>query len=383
MLRIAADHAMPYITDACTAYGEVLPFSPASPDSIRKALAKADALLCRSTLHVNEELLRGTPVRFVATATSGIDHIDTEYLTAQGIGFASAKGCNAQSVAEYVFFAILDLVGYDPALFRQQSLGVIGLGEVGSRVTHLARKFGMTVLCNDPPLQEATRSPQFVSLEAALNADIVTLHVPLTSAGPHPTLHLLHAGNLAHVKKGALLINTSRGEVVDMDAVATARQNGVLSLLVLDVFPGEPELHLRDIEVADLATPHIAGHSHDGKVRGTIMAANALCEFLRLPASLREEEYLSGSENRTLSVPEESVPARQLGAVLRQIYDVHVDDTSMRRLLSEAPETRTELFQELRRSYRIRRECACHVIPAHGLHPSTRSTLQTLGVTLS
>ncbi|MCK5572585.1 MAG: 4-phosphoerythronate dehydrogenase, partial [Bacteroidetes bacterium] len=219
-MLIVADAKNALVNSAFQGLGDVRTLP--TQEITRQALADAEVVIVRSETKINADLLEGTNVRFVATATIGTDHVDLEYLKAREIGFANAPGSNVNSVAEYIVAALLVLAREGRCSLEQSSIAIIGVGNVGSRVERIARGLGMKVLLNDPPLAESTGDPKYVPLEAVIDADIVSLHVPLTTGGRHPTYHFLGAERLESMKKGALLMNTSRGGVAETSALKSA-----------------------------------------------------------------------------------------------------------------------------------------------------------------
>ena len=244
-MKIVADENIPYAREAFSHFGDVT----LVPGRNIPPLGDTDALVVRSITKVNESLLSGTSVKFVGTATIGIDHIDREYLRENGIGFASAPGSNSNSVAEYVTAALLEYAAERKMELAGKSIAVIGVGNVGSKVVRKCGAMGMTVLKNDPPLKDATGDQSFLPLKDVLGADFVTLHVPLTREGEYPTFHM--AGSDFFSGMNSVLLNTSRGRVVDERALSTALGKNVASA-ILDVWEHEP-----DVDHALAETPKI------------------------------------------------------------------------------------------------------------------------------
>ena len=350
MLRIVADANIPYLADAFGALGEVVtrPARELTRDNVRDA----DLLLVRSTVRVNEELLAGSRVRFVATATIGIDHLDTAFLDGAGIRWASAPGSNADSVVQW-FAAAMARV---PDVARRQ-LGIVGVGNVGSRLERLFRALDVKapLLCDPPRARRAGPPPKdggaegpvsgsgaFVTLDEILaRCDLVTLHVPLTRSGADATFHLVDARRL---RKDAVLINACRGEVLD-----TASALAVDNTLLLDVFEGEPAPDPRLVARAAVATPHIAGHSLDGKANGTKMIYDAACAFLGVTPTWTPRESLPPPPGAiVIDRRDDGVPAA-LEAVAAG-YDVAADDAAMRAFADGAT------FRKYRERYPERRE---------------------------
>ncbi|MEL6444887.1 MAG: 4-phosphoerythronate dehydrogenase [Bacteroidota bacterium] len=373
-LRLLADANIPFLHRAFDRYGavEVRPGSEILPGT----LAETDILLVRSVTRVDAGLIAGTPVRFVGTATAGTDHIDTGWLASQGIAFASAPGSNAQSVVEYVLAALLmmhrgsSLVG----TLSGKTVGVIGCGQVGGRLMERLPHLGCHVLACDPPLAqaaEASREPHdFVPLDRVLDeADIVTLHTPLTRTGPHPTYHLIGERELERLAgRNVLLVNAARGAVVDNRALLDALECETLGGAVLDVWENEPTPDPDLVRLVDIGTPHIAGYAYDGKVAGTAMLEQALDAWLRaqsgevarvsegVPAKWDAEEALVPSEPLRINATEHATDDDAwLGALVLQAYDLRADDARFRNLLDLPTAEHAARFRELRKTYPQRR----------------------------
>lgn len=335
-------------------------------------VAAADVLLVRSVTPVGPELLRGTTLQFVGSATIGTDHIDRAYLRAQGIPFAHAPGSNADSVADYVVAAVLGLARRRGVPLRERTVGIVGCGNIGGRLARRLPALGMDVLRNDPPRARAAEADGeahlFVPLDTVLGAaDVVTLHVPLKESGPDPTHHLADAAFLDRLGDRAWLLNTSRGAVVDGEALLAARRQGAVGAAVLDVWENEPSPAPALIEAADLATPHIAGYAYDGKVRGTEMLYEALCEALGAEAMWTGTDAIRPASADTLRcrAPDPRLSTEEWRFELaRQPYDPAVDDASLRDLVELGPDARGEAFAQLRADYRQRREMQQHTVPA-------------------
>lgn len=244
-------------------------------------LAEADALIVRSVTRVNASLLAGTKIQFVGTATSGADHIDVNDLASRGIAFADAAGCNSRTVAEYVLAALLLLAKRGGLDWAGKVMGVIGVGRIGSIVAEWGQSLGMRVLRCDPPLERKGIGGPYVSAgQLAAEADVISLHVPLVRGGPDATLELINEAFLSRIKKGALLINTSRGEVADEAAMLAAVTSGRVGAAVMDVWRGEPRVDPRWAQAVSIATPHIAGYSSEARQRAALMIRRRLADFL-------------------------------------------------------------------------------------------------------
>ncbi len=354
-MKILADENIPFVREMFADLGEVRTLSGREmcPDTVRDA----DVLLVRSITKVDRSLLYRSRVKFVATVTIGTDHVDEVYLREAGIGFANAAGSNANSVAEYVFAALLELSVCQGWYLEEKTLGVVGVGHIGSRVVRRARALGMTVLENDPPLQRQTGETRFVPLETALQADVVTLHVPLTFEGPDKTFHLLNEENMKMLRAESILLNASRGPVVDNSALKSRMKNGLLSAAVLDVWENEPTIDTGLLTQVFLGTPHIAGYSLDGKANGTQMIYEAVCRFLRVEPSRHVRKFLPPPAVSEISwEPTDESDEIQLNRIVRKIYDIRADDRRLRRLLKLPAAERGPYFDALRKNYPVRRE---------------------------
>ncbi|MCP5143772.1 MAG: 4-phosphoerythronate dehydrogenase [Gammaproteobacteria bacterium] len=276
MLRIVADNLITEVEPIFAPLGEVTTAPGRTID--RALLQQADVLLVRSVTRVDADLLRDTPVRFVGSATAGLDHVDLDWLAANGIRFASAPGSNARAVAEYVLaatFAIRGGRGIDNAF----SVGVIGFGHVGQEVVRLFESLGARCLISDPPRAVVLNDREYLPLADVLGCDLVTVHTPLTRTGPHATAGLLGVSEIQRLTPGAILVNAARGGVVD-EAVLLARLAGDVPLsAVIDCWQGEPSINADLLAAATIASPHIAGHSREAKLRGTMMIFTQLAAY--------------------------------------------------------------------------------------------------------
>ena len=360
-MLIFADENIPFVRDAFRTFGEVVTF--AGREITREKIKDGDILLVRTVTGVNRELLEGTKIKFVATATIGIDHIDTAYLKKNGIGFSNAQGSNANSVSEYVMTALLCLANRMGFQLSQKSLAVIGVGNVGSRVVEMAKGLGMDVLENDPPLAMETREVRFKKIEDVIKSDIITFHVPLSYKGKDATFHMVDEKLLSQLKKGAILINTSRGGVVETKALYEAIKKRNLLASVIDVWENEPGIDMELLREVSIATPHIAGYSFDGKVNGTRMIYNACAEFFKLKPGWRMESVMPEAPVGELKIETRGTHRMasprdegMLWDTIRKLYDIERDDKSIRKMLNLRGEERGHYFDRLRKEYPIRRE---------------------------
>ena len=343
----------------------------------------ADILATRSTTQVNASLLDGSKVKFVGTATIGTDHLDIAYLESKGIRWTYAPGCNANSVSEYFCAALLRLATRHGFSLSGRTLGIVGVGNVGSRVAQKAPALGLNVLLNDPPRQRAQAAgkdpgtERFVGLDEIIDrSDIITFHVPLTKEGMDATWHMADAGFFSRLKDGCIFVNAARGGTTDTDALVSAVKGGKLSYTVLDTWEGEPGIRKDILELADIATPHIAGHSYEGKVMGTVMVYREACRFLGKDPGWDYESLLPEP-----LVPEVSVDCAGrtdeeiLNEVITAVYDIEEDDRSLR----AAEGDMAKHFDRLRKEYRIRREFRFTEVITSSASAALLTKLKTLG----
>jgi erythronate-4-phosphate dehydrogenase len=376
-MKIIADSKIPFVQEAFADVAEVTALDTREivPDVVREA----DALLVRSETTVDKSLLNGSRVRFVATATIGTDHLDTDYLQQRGIGFASAPGSNANSVGEYIVAALLVLEERCGFSLAGKTLGVVGVGNVGTIVVRYARALGLHVLQNDPPLARTTGNPAFLPLDELMDADIITIHVPLTKTGPDKTFHLFGDARIRAMKSGSILINTSRGGVVDTVAIKNALRTHHLAACVLDVWENEPTIDCELLSVATLGTPHIAGYSFDGKVKGTVMIHKAACEYFGLRSAWLPHDMLGQGVRSPIIVPEGSSHSTGLLAAIKSCYDIEGDDANLRRIQTLEESERGAFFRRLRAGYPMRREFCNHEVKILPRHLALVDTLRILG----
>ena len=351
-MKIIADENIPFAREAFSLLGDV--YTVAGRSITRETVADADMLIVRSITKVNAALLEGTPVRFVGTCTIGEDHIDKPWLATQGIGFSSAPGCNANSVGEYIVAALLQLSIRHMCPLKGLSLGIVGVGNVGSKVATKAEALGLRCVLNDPPLAEATGDPKYRPLEEVLACDILTIHVPLEKGGGHPTYHMVDENFLKRMNSAALLINSSRGAVVDCTALERSLENGLPKGCVLDVWENEPNIDPDLLEQVDAGTPHIAGYSYDGKVNGTRQIFEAAAAHFGSKAVWDPTPLLPEPGVPVMTVYPDEPDA--LVRAVRAVYDIMEDDAGLRSTLSLAAPERGAAFDRLRKGYRQRRE---------------------------
>lgn len=342
-MNVLIDSGIPYIKGVLEPYAavEYLLGSDFSADRVKHC----QALIIRTRTRCNRELLEGSDVRFIATATIGHDHIDMDYCRSKGITVFVASGCNADAVVQYVLAAVLEADKREPILPKETVLGVVGAGNVGSRVVALFEAMGFKVLVSDPYIAQRDASFIDTPLDYLLeNSHIVTLHVPLTFDGLYPTASLIHSGNIGLLKtNNRLFVNTSRGGVVDEQALIRAVEEGVVEKCVTDVWCGEPKINPQLAETSFLATPHIAGYSKHGKANGTAFAVRAFAREFGIPDL---QEWFPAEVAQKASVSD--ISFANLKRLMPLYYDIAADS---RRLKSDLG-----VFEQLRDRYDYRTE---------------------------
>lgn len=280
-LKIVADNTIPYLKGIAEPVAEMIYVNSKcfTPEIIKEA----DALIVRSIDKCTRQLLEGSSVKLITTATIGFDHIDTHYCQEAGITWYNAPGCNAASVGQYILASLLTLSLRKGVSLKGKTIGIVGVGHVGQIVEHLCRVMGMRVLRNDPPRAKAEGNDGFVSLDQiAEEADIITLHVPFTREGDYPTYHLADTSFFQKLKKNPWFINSCRGAVHDTEALLAAKREGKISELIIDCWENEPVISRELLQEAAIATPHIAGFSADGKANGTRICLEHIADFFHI-----------------------------------------------------------------------------------------------------
>ncbi|MGK0249731.1 MAG: erythronate-4-phosphate dehydrogenase [Oleispira sp.] len=385
LVQIVADENIPLLEQFFSEFGEIRKVAGRTMTS--EDVKDADILLVRSVTQVNEALITNSPVKFIGTCTIGTDHVDLVHLEAinqqraannqQKIAFSSAPGCNAEAVVDYILSAISVLIDKRDQIFQDISVAIIGVGNVGLRLRRRLEAMGVTVIAVDP-FKVASDVGKLSSLDDALKADVVSLHIPITQtseAAEHATYHLINEQRLQQMKPNACLINSCRGSVVDNEALKAHMSSHGYFESIIDVWEGEPNLDLQLMNRCMLATPHIAGYSLDGKMRGTEQIYQACCQTFGLPIRNKLAQYLPEPTIKKIKFGD-SVPVHQaLRTAIRAGYEVRVDDGIMRSTLLRTggePQAMREQFDLLRKNYPLRRD-----IPTIRIEvPSKRQDLQ-------
>ncbi len=373
-MKIVADENIPLLDAFFSEICQELVTLPGR-DMTAEHVKDADILLVRSITQVNESLLKDSQVKFVGTCTIGTDHLDTEYLTQQGIQFANAPGCNAKAVVDYVLSCLLVLQEQRQQDWQSFSVGIVGAGNVGGLLYDTLSALGLNVTAYDPNI-EAFASED--NAAAVWQQDVVTLHTPITTQGPYKTHHLVDQSRLQAMKPNACLINSCRGAVVDNQALLAHLKSTPEFSVILDVYEEEPSPSDELLQACLLATPHIAGYSLDGKYGGTGMIYDALCEVFALPKRLKLAQLIAEAPVRKMSFSDEAGMAYILKQVIRNAYDVRDDHFRMLSLIGMDSNAKAKGFDRLRKDYPLRRDLNCQVVSARRLsHPVW---LQALGV---
>jgi len=379
-MHILADENIPLVDEFFAGFGEIRRMPGRSIN--RAALENVDVLLVRSVTRVDREMLEGSAVRFVGTCTIGTDHLDLDYFEQAGIRWASAPGCNARGVVDYVLGSLLALSEVRGGALARRRFGVVGAGEVGGRLLEVLRGLGWDVRVCDPPRQ-VREAGDFVSLDEILaECDVISLHTPLTLGGDWPTFHLFDQARLSRLRPGTWLINASRGAVVDNAALRDLLLQRPDLEAVLDVWEGEPQVDVALAGLCRIATPHIAGYSLDGKLRGTAQIYAALCAARGVEPAIELAQLMPGPALTELAFASSADPAEMLATLCRAVYDPRRDDADFRRSLPGDEAQRRAGFDLLRKQYPPRREIDGLKVRIGGHNPALATIVEALGARL-
>lgn len=377
-IHIIVNKHTPYAVQTFEKIGSVTALD--TREITKNTVRNADILIVRSETKVNRDLLEGSRVKFIGTVTIGRDHVDEEYLAKNGITFVSAPGSNSNSVSEYITAALLELSHIKGFSLHEKTIGIVGVGNVGSKVWRKVEALGMKVLLNDPPLQRQGSRHPLHSLDELMEADIVTLHVPLTRMGNDLTYHLFDENRIRKMKHGAILVNTSRGAVVETEALKRALRDNYLAAAVIDVWEGEPNISSSLLELVTLGSPHIAGHSLDGKMNALRMNYEAVCRFLSLPIDIDINALVPDPALPEIKINTMKLSIEQtLREIVKECYDICLDDRILRQLISLPEAKRGNYFQKLRSEYRIRREFVNSTVSLPSTGKKIADVLRLLG----
>jgi len=371
-MKIVADDKIPFLKGVLDPYSQVryLPGSLITNNEIRDA----DAILIRTRTKCNKELLEGTSVKFIAAASIGYDHIDTEYCRKHNITWTNAPGCNSSSVRQYIASALLHFAKHHSFRLSNKTLGIVGVGNVGKKVDSLATTLGMNVLLNDPPRERVEGKKDFFTLEQILTeSDIISLHVPLIKKGIDKTYHMVDKQFLQKMNPGCYIINSSRGPVVnELDLIKVVQSGRKPGGVILDVWENEPEINPELLNLIDIGTPHIAGYSQEGKANGTAMSVRAISKFYDLGLDEWYPESIPKPDNPEIKVDctgksEEDI----IREIIHSTYPIEKDDKKLR----HSPEK----FEALRGKYPVRREFPAFEVNLKNGNPELRKKIEALG----
>lgn len=362
-MKLVADINIPYLKGVLDPYFDqvlLLPAKEITPEVVKDA----DALLVRTRTHCNAHLLEGSKVKFIGSATIGFDHIDTNYCRSKGIEWVNAPGCNSGAVQQWVAVVLLHLSKKKNIDLKGRVLGVVGVGNVGKKVVEVGNALGMKVLCCDPPRKRTENLSDYVDIETiAKQSDFITFHVPLSSSGADATLHMVNSTFLNSLKSDVVLLNSSRGEVIETNALIDAIQSKKVSAVALDVWEHEPNISLDLLKLVDIASPHIAGYSLEGKVNGTRMVVDALSRYFNLGVHPWSPKPNPTDEKEMLDKPLSLIDA------IERSYNISTDDNQLRKAPNE--------FEQIRSDYHLRREFSGYNVKS--VDENLRKVLMNLG----
>jgi erythronate-4-phosphate dehydrogenase len=376
-IKIAADSKIPFLKGVLEPFADIQYLNP--PEITRESIKDKDALIIRTRTHCNAHLLEGTNVKFIATATIGYDHIDAEYCKSKNIKWINAPGCNSSSVMQYISSALLTIAHKKDLKLSDLTIGIVGVGNVGSKIEKICKIFGMNILLNDPPRMRSEGKKDFVDLdELILKSDIITFHVPLYKTGPDKTFHMADENFFNKFKNEKIVINTSRGPVIEKNAIKNAIKRKQVSAAVLDVWENEPGIDRELFEMTDIATPHIAGYSADGKANGTSVCVRETASFFNL--DIRKDWYpqnLPSPKNPNeilINCGNKSIQEIFYEAVTSS-YKIIEDDKRLRDSI--------DTFEKQRGNYPVRREFPFYKVKTKNCTTDIEKKLRELGFQLT
>jgi len=374
-MKIVADDKIPFLKGVLEPFAEV-EYIPGH--KIRNEHIKgADALIIRTRTICNKELLQHSKIKIIITATIGYDHIDTSWCEQNGIIWRNAPGCNSGSVMQYIGSALVYLSRQHTFHLKDKTIGIVGFGHVGTKVAKLAELLGMKIILNDPPRAREEASNRYFCFDDVMqNSDIITFHVPLNRSGVDKTVHLINRENVNRLKPGVCMINSSRGEVMDTVALKEAFMKNKISSAILDVWENEPDIDVDLLRLTDIATPHIAGYSADGKANGTAMAVQALSHFFQLGLDDWFPSFIPPPENKLISIDCQNKTVEQIvEEAIYATYDITTDEKALRQSVST--------FEKQRGEYPLRREYHAYKVQLKFSNQKIIDRIQNLGFDIS
>jgi erythronate-4-phosphate dehydrogenase len=372
-IKIIADDKIPFLKGVFEPLAEI-EYLPAD-EIINEKVKYADVLLIRTRTKCDSSLLENTSIKFISTATIGYDHIDAAYCKSKNIKWINAAGCNSTSVMQYFAAALLTLSIKKKIKLSDKTIGIIGVGNVGKKIEKLSRLLGMNVLLNDPPRERREGGCNFTNLyDLIQKSDIITFHVPLNSAGVDKTHHLANEEFFSKINKSALIINTSRGEIIKSDVLIEKLKSEHISSCVLDVWENEPEISRELLKLVDIATPHIAGYSVEGKANGTAACVRNISEFFNLPINKNwyPSELPAPNISKEILI---NCAGKLEQEILYEAVNASYDVLKDHQLLIHAPAQ----FEQQRNNYYARREFSFFHIRLAGAEAVLKQKLKQLG----
>ncbi|MBK8946321.1 MAG: 4-phosphoerythronate dehydrogenase PdxB [Ignavibacteriae bacterium] len=372
-MKIIADDKIPFLEGVLEPFADI-EYYPGK-EITNRIIKNADALITRTRTKCNKDFLDGSTIKLITTATIGYDHIDTKYCDEINIKWVNAPGCNSSSVMQYITSALLTIAKKESINLEENTIGIIGVGNVGSKIQKVAEILGMKILLNDPPRERKEGSEKFSSLKKIIaEADIITFHVPLNKVGIDKTYHLADDNFFNQLKKKPIIINSSRGEVVETNALKSAIKNKKISNVILDVWENEPNIDLELLDLIDIATPHIAGYSADGKANGTSVCVNKINEYFNL--GLEKKWYpknipLPQNGNEININCSNKQDQELLFEIVEQTYSIVEDDYRLR--------NSTHTFEKQRGDYPVRREFNNYILNIENCNNDVICKLSKLG----
>jgi erythronate-4-phosphate dehydrogenase len=351
-VKIYYEDSLPYAAEFFAELGQCRVFSHRTVNA--QQVADADILLVRSTTKVDAKLLQlNQDIQYVATATAGTNHLDTTYLRERQLDFASAAGCNATAVAEYVLSALVVMAQRLGWQLADKTLGIVGAGHAGTTLANKLTALGIPYKLCDPPLQEQGDPRDWVSMQDIMQCDVISLHVPLIQGTPYATHHMFDSERLAQLRDDQLLINACRGEVVDNQALLDCFENGRKLQVVMDVWENEPHINLALVPYISLATAHIAGHTIEGKARGTEILYQQVCKRLHKPVEKFLADFLPPAQPGSIDIPQGLSGQALFTYLILSVYDISQDSQQFKHSVHQPDQ-----FGYIRKNYSIRREFA-------------------------
>ncbi|MFV0289342.1 MAG: 4-phosphoerythronate dehydrogenase [Mangrovibacterium sp.] len=370
-MRIVIDDKIPYIQGVLEPFAEVIYKNGGKIN--HSDLINTDAIIIRTRTICNAELLEGTSVKFIATATIGFDHIDTDYCKNAGIFWTNAPGCNSGSVLQYIASALVYIANSSKLNLCDKTIGIVGVGNVGKKIAAFCHTIGMKVLLNDPPREEIEGKTNFVDIETIQKkADIITFHVPLIENGDNATSHLVNDEFITKCKPSVFFINSCRGEIIDNKSLAQAISQNKINGAVVDCWENEPLIDDYLLELSLLTTPHIAGYSRDGKANGTSMSVQALSKFFNIGINEWTCQSIEDAQTKMIIIDGLNKSAFEiLSEAINSTYQIEIDSYRLK--------SNKLLFEELRGNYPVRREFPYYNILASNISKKTAELLSNIG----